>query len=119
MKAGRELDALVAEKVMGWTPKMISPGDPSLGKRRGWYAPDRHADVTDDDLEYYSIDTDAAWKVVEKLNLGSSIAYLPGPKKHTVKFWLGFETKGYAEADTMPLAVCLAALQVKGVEVPA
>jgi len=69
MKPGRELDALVAEKVMGWVE--FSPIDPTIdfgvhGKYRWNYAKDPK-DGKQKPIPWYSEDIAAAWEVVEKM----------------------------------------------------
>lgn len=62
MNAGRELDALVAEKVMGWTWDENTAWSPTGS---------RNARVADGDLWWwlppYSTDIAAAWEVVERI----------------------------------------------------
>lgn len=55
MKAGRELDALVAEKVMGWTPSIVAnyPWQLQPPGRQGVVCP----------VPYYSTDIADAWRV--------------------------------------------------------
>lgn len=102
MNAGRELDALVANKVTGFTPT-------STTNCRYDYPP-------------YSTDIAAAWEVVEKMGgeVGSPgdgpyqrkdkwAAFIPCPGKDNGGKW------GYG--DTAPHAICLAALKAVGVEV--
>lgn len=129
MEAGRELDALVAEKVMGckidrsyvegW-PNWI--GGPRYRCGCGNYA---HAcgddDIAEPLLNFYSTDIAAAWEVVER------IKHLKDPDPMEV--WI-YETRskgvtcevywdlgsrlagrGQVTAATAPLAICLAALQ--------
>jgi hypothetical protein len=75
--AGRELDALVAEKVMGWSRKtgvdgwddMWPPGENGNIERRVT-APGFGG------LPHYSTDVAAAWKVVEKLHQSRFIVRL-------------------------------------------
>lgn len=95
MEAGRKLDALVAEKVMGWTAQemqlVLFPSskeqalewgweeytEENYDWRRGWLFPDfkpplsLHHPIGWDyrKLPRYSIDIAAAWSVVEKLGL--------------------------------------------------
>jgi hypothetical protein len=126
MKAGRELDALVAEKVMGWTV------DPIYRMYTGSVV--RHAAGHNLETRFNpSTDITAAWEVVEKMralglwveiNLGyefdgPSIDCIIGEYgaaggiieglRHGEKQWS-------EEADTAPLAICLAALKAKGVD---
>ena len=57
MKPGRELDALIAEKVMGLDPPMAQPS----GRRiKGFWS-------EWDGLPHYSTSIEAAWEVVEKI----------------------------------------------------
>src|SRR4030042_5169505 len=99
LKAGRELDALVAEKVMGWVWMRLEPGhvwgDGSILKedecRASLYRHDNLLAVwgtliPDDgkyphgqpsaSIPYYSTDIAAAWQVVEKLRRANEGEYL-------------------------------------------
>lgn len=104
MKPGRELDALVAEKVMGWQIF----GDEGVHPR--------HKDLFDKTphwsmlREYpcYSEKIAAAWEVVGKIN---DCLHL---KEHGVKgvwevFFCGYHGS-IVSADTAPEAICKAAL---------
>lgn len=119
MKPGRELDALVAEKVMGW--RAHSPGYPSLvdinGVPTGWLASGQGSQGDDPDFRP-STDIAAAWEVVERL--GGNMFQLHYDTRY------GHENKtGWAVildgvvmcgfADTAPHAICLAALKAAGV----
>jgi len=91
MKAGRELDALVDKYVMGCS----GVGSP-----------------------FYSTRIEDAWKVVEKIQ-PAWVRIEPGEEKNwgaDLAFDVhaqtgGYICRGYAEADTVPLAICLAALE--------
>lgn len=108
MEAGREMDTLIAEKVMGWKQVIARWTVPSSGTLRG--------------LPPFSTDSTAAWEVVE---------YLVHTLKHNVCFYYdehkvvaevgAFEGahEFVAEAKTFPLALCLAALKSVDAEVPA
>ncbi len=95
LKAGRELDALVAEKVMGDLPP------------RGYSIPD------------YSTSISAAWEVVEKLIADSHIVALgvswDAAKDHWKFLMRDFgeivNTEYWPSAPTAPLAICRAALK--------
>lgn len=95
MEAGRELDALVAEKVMGWTGCRDSP---------------------------YSTDIVVAWRIIEKF--GFMIHPTGhGREGKPAGYWVGYPRDGHsglvgdmdndtvAFAETAPLAICLAALK--------
>jgi hypothetical protein len=102
MKAGRELDALVAEKVMGLPPVYGPTGIK-------WDGP----------IPAYSTDIAAAWEVVERIK-GSQ------PESTFSIEWIGtqwrvdFVYQNYDwynegdQADTAPHAICLAALKAVG-----
>lgn len=130
MKAGRELDALVAEKAMGLkilkidkeqaiellnTPSNI----PTSEKVEIIYNLLHGSAALDDDiLPKYSTDIAAAWEIVETMNrdgwrmeiikteLGGS----------TVKFICNVGARGrfQAESNTTAEAICLAALKTAG-----
>lgn len=104
-EAGRELDALVAEKVMGL--KVWQQG------RSRFY--ETNTSVYNA-VPPYSTSTEAAWQVVEKINLfseyvlyrlnsGSWVVCEPGP---IIEF---------ARGETAPHAICLAALAAVGADV--
>jgi hypothetical protein len=114
LEPGRELDALIAEKVMGCDPD----GDQCRCKDRD------HSDLLQDDghsptLKEYSTDISAAWEVVEKLGDYFDIHRQEGCESEVTfarrcndvddfpgdDLWV----TGYAE--TVPHAICLAALK--------
>lgn len=110
-EAGRELDARIAEEVMGY--------------RRAEAAPPRHY-TNPDAPEYhqptphYSTRIYDAWLVVEKLSrVGRTIAVVnESCGEHSVcirdlnRVTDEYEVVAAEEADTAPLAICLAALAV-------
>lgn len=140
MNAGRELDAVVAEKVMGWK-RVVVPKDydglnagvtllPSTSIAIGW-AP-KGAYQLWHFCPLYSTDIAATWRVVEKLkersDLFPQISWLrvhDNAFQHRCEIWRNDPpSKQYGwladvYADTLPLAICLAALTAVGVEVPA
>ncbi len=89
LEAGRDLDALVAEKVMGETCLFTAPA--------------------------YSTDIAAAWQVVDKLHALSFYLEV-GSAGWMARFANISATE--ASAATAPLAICLAALKAVGVTVP-
>ena len=134
MKAGRELDALIAEKVMGLPVKDYrgTGRQPALSWAGeyvgiGWAANDEPYIVRDDKgwagcphvalIPHYSSNIAAAWEVVERL------VSTPGPNgdHHSVQVdYSGGavvvidENEDWqvsAIAGTVPLAICLAALK--------
>ena len=113
MKAGRELDALIAEKVMGL----------SVHKRRipsildDFYYIKHHLSALEDCLvPHYSTKIADAWLVVEEMQaegwFGSVNITSWKTMPWNVRFWSEHnEKKGYYSTDTAPLAICLAALK--------
>jgi hypothetical protein len=107
MQPGRELDALVAERVMGWTDfwrrgEHILYGYPPVERSMGIDA-ERHP------VPHYSTDITAAWELVEKFRLTVTPWSTQG--------WIATVEPGegwYSPADTAPHAICLAALFIVG-----
>ncbi|RKD22568.1 hypothetical protein BEP19_09920 [Ammoniphilus oxalaticus] len=95
MKTGHELDVLVARKVMGlkdvWHPFFPS------------------TEIAD------------AWKVVEKLRENYEVDMFDMQDHWHVdvsdKDWMSGGWSGSSENESLPLAICLAALEAVGVEV--
>lgn len=127
MEAGRELDALVAEKVMGWTYQESS----FLGVSKFW----RIGPKGVIEIEEWRPSTKiaSAWAVVEKLKEFISEKDL-APDLFHVNFrieyngdnwWAGFterEPEGVASfgpitgiGESAPHAICLAALKAVGI----
>jgi hypothetical protein len=126
MNPGRELDALVAEKVMGLTQ--------CAGGMHGDSFPNSycyaHPDTPEMGSEVYPYSTDivAAWEVVEKM----WAEHIPRTRYGVYRLQLNrldtgryvcefacdpegdFSTHSRGEADTAPLAICLAALKAVG-----
>lgn len=106
MKPGRELDLLVAEKVMGFIARKTSAGESYFedkeGTLPGYYIP------------HYSTQISAAWEVVEKMKE----EYLwEMAWNHALKAWTCYLNGEGSKSDTAPHSICLAALKAKGVEV--
>lgn len=136
MNAGRELDAVVAEKVMGWK-RVVVPKDydglnagvtllPTTSTDVGW-AP-KGAYQLWHFCPSYSFDIRAAWLIVEKLRERKEIyqvdcAWLRGANGYPDIYRSVVVMDGLrsvtADANTAPLAICLAALKAVDVEVPA
>jgi hypothetical protein len=115
MKAGRELDALVAEKVMGLEPCQCHTGTGDLDEICGL--------CFTDTLKHYSTDIAAAWQVVKKLYddgwewelreeiLSSEAIAIKSKARY------GKTEAGRWLSSTMPHAICVAALNAVGHEV--
>lgn len=115
-EAGRELDAIVAEKVVGY--RWVKGGtfllDSHLSVAVLVEANGTHLDTKN--LPRYTSDIAAAWEVVEKLHeMGLYVAISKDPDRFTwdVRGWNDKTNSnrfiGFAE--TAPLAICLAALK--------
>lgn len=133
MKAGHELDVLIAEKVFGC--KVIRATEPGIsqeefenrrltGDRCGCHG-GHHIDLDDgcgSCIKEYSTDIAAAWKVVEKMHSHPKpVLMLAAPQQDYVnekwraefcrKFWTTDLPYEWAvSAETAPLAICLAAI---------
>jgi hypothetical protein len=95
--AGRELDARVAEKVMGWEPRGPHPihGTPVFATgRNDTFAP------------HFSTDIAAAWQAAEKLKAAS----------WRFRVWQDYKDALMVDAETAPLAICRAALKALEVQ---
>lgn len=114
MKPGRELDALVAEKVMGWVIGSDHISHDGIGFSR------QYLDIA---LPRFSTDIFAAWKVVEKLHsLGFKIGVDAQTNSYSACVVATLEKGIYKVVanevkETAPHAICLAALKAVGVEV--
>lgn len=101
---GRELDAAVAERVMGW-----KRGDPKYGDMP-WYPPGtgRYLGGGRMDLPEFSADIAAAWEVVEHLATPDE-ALMITYSKGTWVVAVG-SVEASATSESAPEAICRAAL---------
>lgn len=111
MPAGRELDTLVAENVMGETKPIYAhePGHLLAIKHGSWYCLPEFdkGDECEWRAQSFSSDISAAWEVVEKLKeFKPIINYDPFHKKWFVRFNGG----EFHSAEVAPLAICRASL---------
>lgn len=109
LPAGRELDALIAEHVMGWQQVLTFTADTKEGQYE-WIDPD----LTSQALPHYSTDIAAAWLVVQKIESFSLIApgaWYAGGEYHNEDRWCCETATTIAYGDTAPHAICLAALK--------
>jgi hypothetical protein len=122
LPAGRELDALVAEKVMGW----VEVRKQSIANALGQHVMDDYVGqpsigVTQPVLvPRYSSMIQEAWKVADHLRTRSQfVAVLSGMGPQGVQPWICKINRdgGFLEerADTAPVAICLAALKAVGI----
>ncbi|WP_163583300.1 BC1872 family protein [Gracilibacillus saliphilus] len=108
----REIDGLVAEKVMGWGTQKFK----NIGIIQA-YTEDDEISIPDDFCPTENIED--AWKVVDKMKDDRfTIVFTNGKYKNLVIFWendLTLAASIYHESITT--AICLAALKALGVEV--
>lgn len=110
MKAGLELDALIAEKVMGWHFVGTFTLDPELNCDR-WARDQNGLERYFHEVPKYSTDIAAAWQVVEKMIVYSEHHFLLDKGGA----WLcRFREGGLSPGETAPHAICLAALKAVG-----
>jgi hypothetical protein len=113
MQAGRELDVMVAEKVMGWRwPVSADRGSP-LGVRDHWRDDANKTVYLPEQLPYFSNDDASAWQVVDELHhQGLKVTVVVDSYSDTVLANIKKLNRTIADAtaSTMPLAVCQAAL---------
>lgn len=132
MQEGKKLDALVAEQVMGWKPWRSSRLS-GLAKPDLWRTDDRdHPTIRMEDWRP-SMEIADAWRVVEFLrsrgwaitvrHMPLGVGYeldghnFPDKPGHRGMAAVAFSYTGlyWAVADTVPHAICLAALKTPGV----
>lgn len=116
MKPGRELDILVAEKVMGISMAPVHR-KASYGIAPGAinYAQDH---IYHPEQEPYSSDIAAAWEVVEKIRKRNFPLTLNHQGKNWWEaiFWDETDDRWKGEGSSAPHAICLAALKAVGYE---
>lgn len=114
MKPGRELDALVAEKVMGWKPE-IERSVHIIGDGRFGVEQERTINLPPN----YSTSIASAWEVVERM-VGDEMEFDLDlhyePEYTIVEFKKVIDGKLIAESGEVwrnppPFAICLAALK--------
>jgi hypothetical protein len=110
MNAGRELDALVADKVMGkpWSGAMAWCAGATEGFPVG--------------LDSYSSDMSAAWRVVENIRARGFCIYISASKLNVAPdgwkvYFEGRLNWPCVVGESLTLAICLAALKAVGVAV--
>lgn len=108
MNPGRELDALVAEKVMGWRL-----GEHLGMKRNVWKLPEgQKLNGLDwcNEPPLYSTNIAAAWEVIEKLNICIEVLRVKEAQTGSWQY-VASTVSGRTIADAAPHAICLAALK--------
>jgi len=124
----RKLDALVAERVMGFVYKLGQPIGSSGPKCHGWGL--LECPWIDPKLPRYSTDIAAAWMVVEKLVSSGAEGWESQQFSLTLEagaecgdwYWDCWISKGpkreaaWGMSSFVPMAICLAALKAVGVD---
>jgi len=125
VKAGRELDALIAEKVMGWTPCYHDDDVVVAWRDENGYEK-FFTDPTQSDNEWSpSTDMNDAWVVVERLRESKTFSLHDiWDEEDIIMFNATFQHNDTyhvvnyeSYANTAPLAICLASLKAVGVVV--
>lgn len=117
---GRELDAAVAERVMGWTN--VHYDGPTDRIRYVWMGIPPDGRTYNAEVSYFSTDVAAAMQVVDKMfadgwavDMGRNIHDVKGPDDWGAGFHGGNNRSGvYVEeySESLPRAICMAALRV-------
>lgn len=116
VKAGRELDALVAEHVMGWKPHASNP----YGIAVWWYAspvpgrPPRSFQPSENVAHAFEAAECVMDRTKWRFQCGYSCGLNGRPRWYA---FFGDPADASGAADTAPLAICLAALKAVGAEV--
>ena len=119
MPAGREMDALIAEKVMGWRVHLRNTAWWVLaGLENESSCGPIKAMTCGSDRWSPSTDIVAAWKVLMKLQAMGYKWTLGSSRAKTIAILMRHDNKDgiiSADTDTAPLAICRAALKALGV----
>ena len=115
IRMDRKLDCWVFESVFGMS--LIPEGSPDKG---GWIKAAHYRDPSGREYssvngpEKYTSDMNHAWKVVEKMEELGVMTFLRNfPDRPQCKFLGGGKAPESSYADTMPMAICLAAYKHK------
>ena len=126
MPAGREMDALIAEKIMGYTLSELSL--PAYPKYKLFDIESGEFSGYVKEVPHYSTDIAAAWEVVKRMPIPFKLekcwekAYQIGPEGWSACWCTDADCEGCNEnsrctngddawAETAPLAICRAALK--------
>ena len=119
MEAGRELDALVAEKIMGWTPSLYTDHTWEMVR------PNSADGLLVYAVPEYSTEIEHAWKVFEKLRESGDFCCLWIKSDYNYVYdvtWVYENNDDHAEqsigysVESAPLAICLTALKIYNVQ---
>lgn len=119
LQPGRDLDAMVAEKVMGMVDNRPSGRSGEMWGIMDWFAPGEPAWAPN--FPTYSTSISAAWEVVEKMRGDGWYVRITDTKSPLGHRWMvSFDTEEglhplyTAYSETVPHAICLAALRAVG-----
>jgi len=132
MPAGREMDVLIAEKVMGYTLSELSL--PAYPKYKLFDIESGEFSGYVKEVPHYSTDIADAWEVVKRMPIPFKLekcwekAYQIGPEGWSACWCTDADCEGCNEnsrctngddawAETAPLAICRYALKVAGVKI--
>lgn len=119
MNPGRELDKMVAEVVFGSEVEFLNQ---KAGWRIDFVAKNKDCNDTIYAMEMadgyrlknFSTDISAAWDIVEKLGRNGT-QWRFSNKAFSNTYWWVYTEDAVAQGDTLPHAICLAAIQhIKG-----
>jgi hypothetical protein len=117
LPAGRELDALVAERVFGapyyWSDAGSEGGTPLTGNIVPGFA-EWQTVASGREIPPFSTDIAAAWDVLEAMRAGGwggELEYSPDGAGFRIMFWRSGKTRDACLQETAPLAICRAALK--------
>jgi hypothetical protein len=116
LQAGRSLDCLIAERVIGW--RHTCGAECPAPKCWGWVDPDGVDMLRGDDVPAYSTDIAAAWEVISEMQR-RGWSFILDDMCSGKTYQCHFErerTEVYnvTDIETVPLAICLAALKAVG-----
>lgn len=127
MKAGRDLDALIAEKVMGWPknsvvwyiddkPFRISDFSPSTQIADAWLVVEKFAGAEKSIGESGGVELLDRWQIQLQWDHNwmwdATLSHLVGTNSVSEDV-----TEFFAQAPAAPLAICLSALKAVGVNI--
>lgn len=118
MKPGRELDALVAEKVMGWI-SWRNGREETLNPPLNESEERVHGIYPKPEIPHYSTSIADAWQVVEAFDvyhISKTIVVPPARWFHATLTRFDKDQFGAEAGESIPHAVCLAALAACGVK---
>lgn len=115
-----EIDVLIGSEIMNWTKERLPNNDEGLPYTAEFWTKDGEKQIP---ANFFNPSTNIkdAWKIVEKLSYGSSDINF-SMENHYMGYWAQFTLEdsekpfeSNAQA-TAPLAICAAALKIRGIE---